>query len=110
MTIDEDKTEQLAALNRRLGATSEDDKALAADLYDEAVEAVLAYTSRDAKQLNHSLLVASRRLAIVYYNQQADEGETQRTEGGVSRTFEIGIPSSIRSVIAPYRLGKMRRM
>lgn len=110
MTIDEDKTEQLAALNRRLGAISEDDKALAIDLYDEAVEAVLAYTSRDSKQLNHSLLVAARRLAIVYYNQQADEGETQRVEGGVSRTFEIGIPSSIRSIISPYRLGKMRRM
>ncbi|MBW4802881.1 MULTISPECIES: phage head-tail connector protein [Loigolactobacillus] len=109
MAVEDDKTAQLAAMKRRLGADAADEE-LIADFYDEALQTVLDYTGRTTTQLNHSLLIAARRLAIVYYNQQADEGETQRVEGGVSRTFEIGIPGSIRSAIAPYRLGRTRRL
>lgn len=109
MAVEDDKTAQLAAMKRRLGADATDEE-LIADFYDEALQTVLDYTGRTTTQLNHSLLIAARRLAIVYYNQQADEGETQRVEGGVSRTFEIGIPGSIRSAIAPYRLGRTRRL
>lgn len=109
MPVEDDKTAQLAAMKRRLGADAADEE-LIADFYDEALQTVLDYTGRTTTQLNHSLLIAARRLAIVYYNQQADEGETQRVEGGVSRTFEIGIPGSIRSAIAPYRLGRTRRL
>lgn len=109
MSIDDDKKEQLAAIKRRLGA-NDDEEPLIADFYDDALQTVLAYTGRTTAELNHALLIAARRLAIVYYNQQADEGETQRVEGGVSRTFEIGIPGSIRSAIAPYRLGRTRRL
>ncbi|MGK4058178.1 phage head-tail connector protein [Loigolactobacillus coryniformis] len=109
MAVGDDKTAQLAAMKRRLGADAADEE-LIADFYDEALQTVLDYTGRTTTQLNHSLLIAARRLAIVYYNQQADEGETQRVEGGVSRTFEIGIPGSIRSAIAPYRLGRTRRL
>lgn len=109
MAVEDDKTVQLAAMKRRLGADAADEE-LIADFYDEALQTVLDYTGRTTTQLNHSLLIAARRLAIVYYNQQADEGETQRVEGGVSRTFEIGIPGSIRSAIAPYRLGRTRRL
>lgn len=109
MAVEDDKTAQLAAMKRRLGADAADEE-LIADFYDEALQTVLDYTGRTTTQLNHSLLIAARRLAIIYYNQQADEGETQRVEGGVSRTFEIGIPGSIRSAIAPYRLGRTRRL
>lgn len=109
MAVEDDKTAQLAAMKRRLGADAADEE-LIADFYGEALQTVLDYTGRTTTQLNHSLLIAARRLAIVYYNQQADEGETQRVEGGVSRTFEIGIPGSIRSAIAPYRLGRTRRL
>ncbi|MFD1431228.1 phage head-tail connector protein [Lacticaseibacillus yichunensis] len=109
MTTEEDKTEQISAIQRRVGA-NDADKPLLSDLFDEALAAVLDYTGRTDAQMNHSLMLGARRLAVVFYNQQADEGETQRVEGGVTRAFEVGIPASIRSSIAPYRLGRSRRL
>lgn len=109
MTFDEDRAQQLAAISRYLGSDAPD-KDVMGDLFDDAVQAVIDYTGRTQATMTHSLMIAAKRLAIVYCNQQGDEGESSRTEGGVARTFELGIPGSIRQAIAPYRLGKTRRL
>jgi hypothetical protein len=109
MTLEDDKAAQVAAVKRRVGADSVEDTLLA-DLYDEALQAVMDYTGRSELQLTRSLMIAARRYAVVLYNQQGDEGEAARTEGGVARTFETGIPAGIRSAIAPYRLARTRRL
>jgi hypothetical protein len=103
------RADQIDAFKRRVGAEAKEDDFLD-DLYSDALVAVEAYTGRTERELNHVLMVAAKRYAIVLYNQQDDEGETERIEGGVTRQFESGIPSSIRSVIAPYRLARTRTM
>lgn len=108
MTFEDDKAQQIAAITRYLGSDAPD-QAVLVDLYDDAVQVVMDYTGRTEASMTHSLMIAAKRLAIVYCNQQGDEGESSRTEGGVARTFEVGIPGSIRQAIAPYRLGKTRR-
>lgn len=104
--MDDMYEKQLAAFKRRVGAVSAEDDLLA-DIFTDAVQAVLDYTHRTKAE--PALLIAAKRYAIVLYNQQGDEGETIRNEGGVQRTFEMGIPSAIRSSIAPYRLANVRR-
>ncbi|KRO16516.1 hypothetical protein IV56_GL001106 [Lacticaseibacillus saniviri JCM 17471 = DSM 24301] len=106
-SLDDEKAIQLVQLQARVGANSDDD--VLSGYFDDAIQAVLDFTGQS--QPNKALLIAAKRLAVVYWNQQADEGETQRTEGGVSRTFEVtGIPSSIRSSLMPYRVAKTRSL
>lgn len=46
-----------------------------------------------------------RNLAITYYNRQGSEGESSRSEGGVSVSYSNEIPESIKS-----RLNSFRRL
>ncbi|KRM06970.1 hypothetical protein FC89_GL000279 [Liquorilactobacillus ghanensis DSM 18630] len=102
-----DKAGQLTKLYARLGvAADSNDAAVVSDMFDDAIQMCLDYTGR--ANLTAPILIQAKRLAIVMYNQQADEGEIERIEGSVTRTFETGIPASIRSSLAPYRVGKVR--
>ncbi|MHA3065797.1 phage head-tail connector protein [Lacticaseibacillus saniviri] len=104
-SLDDEKAKQLVQLQARVGAES--GNVSLEGYFDDAIQAVLDFTGQT--QANKALLIAAKRLAVVYWNQQADEGETQRIEGGISRTFEAtGIPSSIRSSLMPYRVATTR--
>lgn len=101
-----DKAGQLTKLYARLGVTADSsDATVVSDMFDDAIQMCLDYTK---SALSDPILIQAKRLAIVMYNQQADEGETARSEGGVSRTFETGIPANILAALTPYRVGKVR--
>lgn len=102
-----DKAGQLTKLYARLGVTTDsDDAVVVSDMFDDAIQMCLDYTN--CTDFTTPILIQAKRLAIVMYNQQADEGETARSEGGVSQTFETGIPANILAALTPYRVGKVR--
>lgn len=103
-----DKVGQLTKLYSRLGIdANSDDTVVVSDMFDDAIQMCLDYTNHI--DITTPILVQAKRLAIVMYNQQANEGETARSEGGVSQTFETGIPANIRAALSPYRVAKTRR-
>lgn len=77
------------------------------DLYDDATLEALNYCNREEPV--RGMLTSIRDLAKIRYNQEGAEGETSRSEGGVSRSFEEGIPRKIRTVLNRYRLAKVGR-
>ncbi|AVK60534.1 hypothetical protein C5Z25_01560 [Lactobacillus sp. CBA3605] len=102
-----DKVGQLAKLYTRLDITADSGEALkVSDMFDDAIQMCLDYTQ---SKLTNPILIQAKKLAIVMYNGQGTEGEVSRSEGGVSQTFETGIPSNIRVALAPYRVAKTRR-
>lgn len=105
--MSDEKNKQLDALKRLTGA-EDNDSALIADLYDDAITEVLDYTNRD-KMLD-SMYVYAKKIAKIAFNQLDVEGETARTEGGVVQNFELGIPASIRSKLNRYRIAKVRSL
>lgn len=44
-----------------------------------------------------------RELAIVYYNRLGSEGESSRSEGGVSVSYSTDIPENIKKRLNSYR-------
>lgn len=100
-----DKAGQLKKLLARLDVEA-DETAAVSDMFDDAIQMCLDYTQ---SELTTAVLIQAKRLAIVMYNQQGDEGESSRSEGGVSQTFESGIPDNIRASLSHYRVAKTRR-
>jgi len=95
---------QLERLNRRV---PEADVALLCALLEDAEDAILAYTRRE--RLPRALEFAKVQLATIYYNRMGAEGETGRSEGGVSRTMQE-MPESVAAQLRPYRLAKVVKM
>lgn len=93
------------ALGTRLNNS---DEALMIDLIEEAVALVLDYTGQ--KKLVGNLAIYVKRLAIVNYNRLGLEGETQRSEGGVTNYLETGIPKDIRQGLNQYRIAKVTKL
>lgn len=93
------------ALGTRLNNS---DEALMIDLIEEAVALVLDYTGQ--KKLVGNLTIYVKRLAIVNYNRLGLEGETQRSEGGVTNYLETGIPKDIRQGLNQYRIAKVTKL
>lgn len=93
------------ALGTRLNNS---DEALMIDLVEEAVALVLDYTGQ--KKLVGNLAIYVKRLAIVNYNRLGLEGETQRSEGGVTNYLETGIPKDIRQGLNQYRIAKVTKL
>lgn len=105
-TLNKLKSDQLSQLKTQLDV-KEDDKSV--DYYfDDAIQVVLDYTNRS--EMVTGLFVYAKKLATIYFNQQSNEGETQRTEGSVTRSFEVGIPLAIRNSLSHYRLGHFARL
>ncbi|EME8160415.1 phage head-tail connector protein [Enterococcus sp. C76] len=75
------------------------------DIKDAMYDA-LDYCNRDVLVGNMSSSV--KDLYIFRRNIEGNEGETSRTEGGVSQSFEIGIPAKIKSKLNRYRVAKVR--
>lgn len=89
----------------KLGITdSKELKILECDLKD-ALSDVLDYTNRD--ELIGNMDRSVKDMMIVRYNQEGNEGESSRSEGGVSQSFEIGIPLKIKMKLDRYVIGKV---
>ncbi|MDN7040026.1 phage head-tail connector protein [Lactiplantibacillus plantarum] len=103
----QDKAGQLTRLYTRLGVEKDTpDAAVVDDIFDDAVQTCLDYTR---SSLSTPILIQAKRLAIIMYNEQGTEGEASRSEGGVSQSFELGLPNIIKTALAPYRVAKTRR-
>lgn len=69
-------------------------------LLDDVEMDLLTWTNRTAIPLG--LESIQRQIAVMRYNKQGAEGETARSEGGISRSFE-DLPGSIQSGISQFR-------
>ena len=77
----------------------------ATGLIEDAVILVLNYTNQD-KMLD-SMWLYARQLATITFNRESTEGESSRSEGGVSQSFIEDIPLNIQRGLNRYRLGKV---
>lgn len=104
-----DVTEEKVKFLRSIGRiyVEGDEKERLTDIYEDALSESLGYCNRD--EAVEGMATSIRDLAKIRYNQEGAEGETSRSEGGVSRSFEEGIPRKIRSALNRYRLAKVGR-
>ena len=75
----------LETLKIRLGISDENQDGLLAVLLDSAEDTILDVIGRD--ELPARLISVQTELAVIAYNRQGAEGETARSEGGISRSF-----------------------
>ena len=96
---------QLEKLKIRLGIKDEIQDDLLNMLLEDAENEILDFTHRT--ELLPTMEGLQRELAIVYYNRQGSEGESSRSEGGISVSYTTDIPSNIQNRLKSYRLLKM---
>lgn len=101
--MEKDEAKKIASerLKSELGIDSEE----ATWLIEDAMVLVLDYTCRE--EIVSNLWFYVRQIATIAYNRQGTEGETSRSEGGVSQTFNEDIPLNIQRSLNRYRLGKV---
>ena len=87
---------------------NEEDTALLEQLLEDAETEILDYSNRDV--LLQRMLGLQRELAIVYYNRLGSEGESSRSEGGVSVSYSTDIPENIKERLNSYRRLKAVRL
>ena len=75
----------LETLKIRLGISNEKQDGLLAVLLDSAEDTILDVIGRD--EMPARLISVQTELAVIAYNRQGAEGETARSEGGISRSF-----------------------
>lgn len=100
--MDDDKLKN--SINR-LKSDLEIDEVKAINLINDAVILVLDYTNQD-KMLD-SMWLYARQLATITFNRESTEGESSRSEGGISQSFIEDIPLNIQRGLNRYRLGKV---
>lgn len=100
--MDDDKLKD--SINR-LKSDLEIDEVKATNLINDAVILVLDYTNQD-KMLD-SMWLYARQLATITFNRESTEGESSRSEGGISQSFVEDIPLNIQRGLNRYRLGKV---
>ena len=84
--------------------TGESDEELLSLLLDTAEDSILNYTNRTV--LPPRLEVTKVRWANIAYNRQGMEGESSRSEGGISQSF-VEIPTEILSILNSNRLARV---
>lgn len=84
--------------------TGESDTELLSLLLEDAQEFVLSYTNRT--ELPPALKKTVRDLAVIALNRMGTEGESGRSEGGESYSFEDA-PKNIYCVLDRYRLVRL---
>lgn len=84
--------------------TGESDEELLSILLKMSEDTILALTNR--KVLPDSLVTTQTKLAVIAYNRLGTEGETSRSEGGISSAFS-DMPEDILKSIKSKRLGKV---
>ena len=88
--------------------TNEDDVILLNQLLEDAEAEILDYCNRDI--LLPRMLGLQRELAVIYYNRLGSEGESSRSEGGVSVSYSTDIPKNIKRRLNSYRRLKAVRL
>ena len=78
---------------------------LAETLIQQSTSAVLDYTRRDAVIDSLNPIIVD--YAVVLYNRMGTEGETARSEGGISHTFSPGFPEDIQKRMNRFILAKV---
>lgn len=81
------------------------DETRASNLIEDAVVLILDYTNQD--EMQNSMWLYARQLATISYNRESTEGESSRSEGGISQSFVEDIPLNIQRGLNRYRLGKV---
>lgn len=84
--------------------TGESDEELLSLLLDEAEAYILSYTGRT--RLPEPLERTKRELAVIALNRMGTEGETGRSEGGESYSFDSA-PKSVYDALNRYRLARV---
>ena len=84
--------------------TGESDEDLLSFLLEDAESFALSYTNRS--RMIQGLEKPVRDLALVAYNRMGTEGETGRSEGGESYSFDAA-PKHIYDVLNRYRLARV---
>lgn len=95
-------------LARKFGISESEELVILADDIKDAMIDALDYCNRDTVIGNMSSAI--KDLYIFRRNTEGVEGETSRTEGGVSQSFEIGIPKRIQSKLNRYRVANVKTM
>lgn len=92
----------LETLKIRLGINTEDTSkdGLLAVLLDSAEDTILDVIGRD--ELPARLVSVQTELAVIGYNRQGAEGETARSEGGISRSFVSDLPPDMQKRLQNY--------
>lgn len=94
---------QLEKLKIRLGIsltdTSKDD--LLNMVLEDSQSEILDYCNRDT--IVPKMEGLQKELAVIYYNRQGSEGESARSEGGISVSYSTEIPESIKVRLNTYR-------
>ena len=84
--------------------TGETDENLLSCLLEKAKDRLLSMTNRTV--LNTSLTSAQTDWCVIAYNRMGTEGETSRSQGGISASF-AEIPKEIMDVIRLNRLARV---
>lgn len=87
---------------------NEEDIALLEQLLEDAETEILDYCNREV--LLPRMLGLQRELAVIYYNRLGSEGESSRSEGGVSVSYSTDIPENIKRRLNSYRRLKAVRL
>ena len=96
---------QLEKLKIRLGISDNSEDNLLNMLLEDAEGEILDFCNRDILPVKVEAL--QRELAIIYYNRLGSEGESSRSEGGVSVSYSTEIPENIKSRLIAFRRLKL---
>lgn len=90
----------LETLKIRLGISDEKKDGLLAVLLGSAEDTILDVIGRE--ELPARLVSVQTELAVIAYNRQGAEGETARSEGGISRSFVPELPPDMQKRLQNY--------
>lgn len=90
----------LETLKIRLGISDEKQDGLLAVLLDSAEDTILDVIGRD--EMPARLISVQTELAVIAYNRQGAEGETARSEGGISRSFVSDLSPDLQKRLQNY--------
>lgn len=107
--MDEKKLqEHVVILTERLGL-NDDQASKVKGLLEDAIFLILGYTNRQPDEFVDEFYYYARQMVVISWNQEGNEGESSRSEGGVSQTFLTDIPDKLKHGLNAYRLGKVVR-
>lgn len=92
--------EALEMLKIRLGVSDNTRDGLLSLLLSEAQDTILDIIGRE--ELPARLISVQVELAVIAYNRQGAEGESSRSEGGISRSFIDGLPDDLKQRLKNY--------
>ena len=92
--------EALEMLKIRLGVSDNTRDGLLSLLLSEAQDTILDIIGRE--ELPARLISVQVELAVIAYNKQGAEGESARSEGGISRSFIDGLPDDLKQRLKNY--------